>query len=249
MPRMNSLRIPYVCPSLSQLFTALVGPVLASASFHAICDDRRTERPSDYVSCIKALATVGSPATMEDLCIKLDEDGGLPQCGVLLQWFVADHGGFWAITRPWPRLQAFELWPAYWDPSVDLDGEDSEGIPIPTPEILQSFREHAPDLEDSVMLPHLDFDANVPARYIPDLDRSCHGLERLSFGAKDLGGEHGEDWDRELTELDDSKVVDALMGLALSESWEAVPIILASIVVFDGSRYLAVRLAHFLYDH
>ena len=227
--RLSLISVGGDCPSLTQLFTALDTPQLTSASLQVICDDPYTNEPIDYASCIEALVSAAPPTTVEDICLKLDEDGCGPQAlehlGDLLAPLLAfcnttrfslscptlrligSHGDFLSIASAWPKLQAFELWPAYWAPHVDLDDEDSEPIPIPTPEVLECFREHCPALEELV-LPYLDFDADVPIRRVPR-DGLCHGLKQVAFGAKDVRGEHDDDyWDLELDERDASKATE-----------------------------------------
>ncbi|PIL26526.1 hypothetical protein GSI_12284 [Ganoderma sinense ZZ0214-1] len=206
------------CPTLARLFTALDAPRLASASFHAMSNDRHD---ADYISCIEALATACPPSAMEALCIALDEDGGpqmleyltdlldplLPfhnithfRLSCLMVALVADDDDLWAIARAWPKLQKFELWQAHWDNHADPDedsdsdeDEDRDGLGIPTPVALASFRDHCPDLRELV-LPHLDFDADMPTpqRMRPWGREPQHGLKILGFGAKDLGGDDGD---------------------------------------------------------
>ncbi|KAM5539605.1 hypothetical protein V8D89_006714 [Ganoderma adspersum] len=227
--RLTLISVGGNCPSLTQIFSALDAPQLVSASLQVICDDPHTDEPVDYASCIEALASAAPLTTMGDICIKLDEDGcgsqALEHLGDLLvplmQFhsltrfslscptvrLVGNRGDFLSIAHAWPKLQAFELWPAYWATRVDPDDEYSEPIPIPTPEVLECFRDQCPALEE-LSLPYLDFDADVPARRVPR-DGPCHGLELVAFGAKDVRGEHDDDcWDLELDERDDSKATE-----------------------------------------
>ncbi|PIL26522.1 hypothetical protein GSI_12280 [Ganoderma sinense ZZ0214-1] len=251
MPRMKSLRIAYVasnkselsrdpeqihaprltaisvggnCPSLAHLFTALGAPRLASASFHAMSDDR--DRDPDYISCIKALATTCPPSTLEVLCIALDEDGGpqtLEYLTDLLDPFlpfrsithltlscpmvglVAQDHDLWAVADAWPKLRTLKLSQAYWEPCTDPTDPDSTGIPLPTADALASFHDHCPDLRELV-LPPLSFNADVPAprRRRAGESGPRHGLKTLAFGAKDLGGEDDDEegWMERLGEQD-----------------------------------------------
>ena len=227
--RLSLISVGGDCPSLTHLFTALDAPNLASASLQVICDDPYTNKPIDYASCIQALASAAPPTSMKDICIKLDKDG----CGSQALEYLADllapllafcnltrfslscptlrlvgnRGDFLSMASAWPKLQAFELWPAYWAPHVDLDDEYSEPIAIPTPEVLECFRDHCTALEE-LLLPYLDFDADVPAGRVPR-DGSCHVLKRVTFVGRDVRGEHDDDyWDLELDERDESKATE-----------------------------------------
>ena len=212
-PRLESLRVGGNLLSLTQLFSALNAPTLASASVRVMWDDppRTTERDYiDYVSCIEAFATIAS-TLLTDLEIKLDDDDGPRMCEYLLELLgpllvafpnvasfhlscptvrlvaVDDH--FWAITGAWPKLVQFKLSQAFWEPCMDTDDADdaeSVGIPIPTPQVLECFREDCPALR-VLQLPHLDVHADVPGLFthVPK-GRPCHELRRLWFGAEDV---------------------------------------------------------------
>ena len=212
-PRLASLAIGGTCPSLTQLFTALDAPALASATMHAMWDGPpRTLAHGyiDYVPFIEALATVPEPASLTDLTIELDEDGGPRMCEWLIDLLapllsfhnmthfsltcptvglVARDDDFWLITGAWPRLRSFKLHRAFWDPCVDPDDEDDEdegndGIPCPTPQILECFREDCPDLGE-LRLPHLDVHADVPGLFTYVGRRKGHGLGELWFGRQE----------------------------------------------------------------
>ncbi|PIL26510.1 hypothetical protein GSI_12268 [Ganoderma sinense ZZ0214-1] len=230
-PRLTLLSVTGNRSSLTQLVTALDAPNLATASVRAISDDPRTHQFVDFVSWIETLATLGSPSTLEDLEIALYEPREPPvvehladllapllvlpnvtrfslSCSTVL--LVGANDDFPAAARAWPKLRVFQLWRAYWAPRVDPDDESSELTPIPTPQVLACFRDQCPALEE-LMLPYLDFDADVPvpvpARRVPR-DGSCHGLARLALGAKDVLREDDEDDDWEPDERDDRKATE-----------------------------------------
>ncbi|KAI1781549.1 hypothetical protein LXA43DRAFT_1105752 [Ganoderma leucocontextum] len=174
-------------------------------------------------------ATLGTPATMEELHIVLDKD--IPpmrmhlaalinpllglrnmKCFTLLcpkLRLVADDN-FAAVTRAWPKLRSFRLPQAYWDSSVDSDDEDgyADGDTIPTPEVLRLFRDHCPDLWELV-LPHLDLDTGIPDLAVLPAALP-HRLKRLAFGAEsDAGNFEGrEDRARELVKAKVLTVLD-----------------------------------------
>ncbi|KAI1795451.1 hypothetical protein LXA43DRAFT_1080284 [Ganoderma leucocontextum] len=229
-PRLKLISIRGNCPSLTQLFTALHAPALRSASLYAMCDSTS----GDYVSCIEALATVGASSTMEALHIELEEgcsDDGWPAISAptthqgvsdllgplhvfckakrvslacpTLALVAADHD-FDVLARAWPKLRTFELDEAYWAPRMGTDGDEA----IPTPKLLESFRDHCPHLRE-LTLPHLDLEADVPEPkpYFPKAGRgSRHRLKHLSFGAKDPDGDSddSDDSDEEAEDEDEA---------------------------------------------
>ncbi|KAI1795325.1 hypothetical protein LXA43DRAFT_1090973 [Ganoderma leucocontextum] len=201
-PRLMFISIYGDCHLLAHLFTTLHAPILKAVAFNAICNDPAAD-DLGYIPCLKVLATLGTPTTMEELHIVLDKD--IPpmrmhlaalinpllglrnmKCFTLLcpkLRLVADDD-FAAVTRAWPKLRSFRLPQAYWDSSVDSDDEDgyTDGDTIPTPEVLRLFRDHCPDLWELV-LPHLDLDTGIPDLAVLPAALP-HRLKRLVFGAE-----------------------------------------------------------------
>ncbi|KAM5539622.1 hypothetical protein V8D89_006731 [Ganoderma adspersum] len=226
-PNLTQISVGGNCSSLAQLFNALNAPVLASVGLHAIVDDPEADEYTDYELIIKALSTACSPATMTNICITLDENADGPTSSTYLYdlvspllvftnverfsmscpmlELVADDDDFYVFTLAWRKLRMFELSQAYWHSYSYVDDEEEEAcrMNVPTPELLESFRNNCPDLRELV-LPHLDLNVDVPKLHIPKAG-SRHGLKRLSFGGKD-SDEEDADGLEETPALDDEKV-------------------------------------------
>ena len=164
-PTLTQISVGGNCSSLTQLFTALRAPILTSVGLHAIVDDPEADGYIDYESSITALSTACSPTTMTDIWISLDENAYGPTSSTYLYdlvspllvftnsnverfsmscpmlELVADDDDFYVFTLAWRKLRTFELSQAYWYSYPYVDEDEGFRMHVPTPELLESFRQ------------------------------------------------------------------------------------------------------------